>query len=149
MVLGWGLRCLHPTLHSGLCAAYFGAGAAATLDALRASTPLRRALPMLALLLIRGLAIMVRAALAPMAHGTGSSALRWYVAMEVCSLLGGAVNAARIPERWFQPKEGGAPLDIWINSHQIMHVLVAVAMACLHRGAVSDYHALQAGGCSV
>ena len=30
--------------------------------------------------------------------------------------------------------------DYWLNSHQIMHILVAMAMLHFHWGAASDYH---------
>lgn len=65
---------------------------------------------------------------------------------QVCSLVGGLLNVLRIPERWLQPKDPGcaAPLDYLLNSHQIMHLLVAVAMWQLHLGATADYHTVSA-----
>ncbi len=65
--------------------------------------------------------------------------------LQVYSLLGGAINMLRVPERWFQPDDPAkpGPLDYWFNSHQIMHVMVALAMLHLHLGATHDYHMVQ------
>jgi len=38
-------------------------------------------------------------------------------------MLGGFINAFRIPERWI----GAGPLDYFGNSHNIMHVIVVLA----------------------
>jgi len=38
----------------------------------------------------------------------------------VWSFIGGALNALRAPERWFQPKRGQpGRFDYWLNSHQV------------------------------
>jgi hypothetical protein len=71
--------------------------------------------------------------------------------VQACSLAGGAVNALRVPERWLQPRRAGAPapLDCVLNSHQIMHCLVALAMLHLHLGLSLDARfvsELRAGG---
>ena len=62
------------------------------------------------------------------------------VAAQVWSVLGGALNTARAPECWL-PIRIGKPgrLDYWLNSHQLMHILVAIAMTHLHWGATLDY----------
>lgn len=62
--------------------------------------------------------------------------------LQAYSLVGGAINALHVPERWLQPADPAkpAPLDYWLNSHQIMHVCVALAMLHLHLGAEHDYH---------
>ncbi len=59
---------------------------------------------------------------------------------QVWSVIGGALNTARAPECWL-PIKAGKPgrLDNWLNSHQLMHILVAVAMMHLHWGATEDY----------
>ena len=55
------------------------------------------------------------------------------------------VNAARIPERWFQPKDlwRAAPFDYWLNSHQLMHLLTVAACLQLYLGAGADYEMVQ------
>lgn len=60
--------------------------------------------------------------------------------------MGGALNALRIPERWLQPADPAVPgpLDLWLNSHQLMHACVALAMLHLHLGAAQDYHTVMA-----
>lgn len=136
MVLWWGLYC-HPTARVALTLLYYGVGVLCVRAALTARSALGRGLPMLALLLVRLSAFVARGLLEP-----PSQALLHYAAMEACSLAGGLVNVLRIPERWLQPADPGkaAPLDHLLNSHQIMHVLVAAAMWQLHLGATADYH---------
>ena len=63
------------------------------------------------------------------------------------SIVGASINIARIPERWYpaparEKGEARVPgaFDYWLNSHQIMHVLVAIAIGHLHWGATLDYH---------
>lgn len=55
--------------------------------------------------------------------------------------MGGAINASRLPERWFTPTAKGkfGMFDYWLNSHQLMHILVTIAMLHLHLGATADY----------
>ncbi|XP_030631745.1 progestin and adipoQ receptor family member 4 [Chanos chanos] len=66
--------------------------------------------------------------------GTGSPAsLRLYLTMDSLALLGGLVNISRIPER-FSPGR----FDYWLNSHQIMHMLVILSILYLHWGMLED-----------
>lgn len=44
------------------------------------------------------------------------------------SILGGAIGAMRIPEKWFP-----GLVDFYLNSHNIMHVLVVVAVYSMHK----------------
>lgn len=44
------------------------------------------------------------------------------------SILGGAIGAMRIPEKWFP-----GVVDFYLNSHNIMHVLVVVAVYSMHK----------------
>ncbi|XP_068779273.1 progestin and adipoQ receptor family member 4 isoform X1 [Struthio camelus] len=70
------------------------------------------------------------------AGGLGAQgALAPYARMEALALLGGLVNLARVPERW----RPGA-FDYWANSHQLMHLLVALAILHLHWGVAADLH---------
>ena len=59
----------------------------------------------------------------------------YYISMDLLAFIGGALNVARIPERWFPGK-----CDIIGNSHQIMHVLTVLSVACLHVGSVQDFN---------
>ena len=65
-----------------------------------------------------------------------TSALKYYGAMELLSLIGGAVNAARIPERWCPGQ-----LDVAINSHQLMHIIVTGALCVLWFATKEDFNA--------
>ncbi|XP_023646815.1 progestin and adipoQ receptor family member 4-like isoform X2 [Paramormyrops kingsleyae] len=66
--------------------------------------------------------------------GVGSpSSLRHFIAMDTLAVLGGVINISRFPER-LRP----GLFDYWLNSHQIMHVLVVGAIVCLHWGVVDD-----------
>lgn len=67
--------------------------------------------------------------------GGAPGALGCYGRMDALALLGGAVNAARVPERWSPGR-----FDYWGNSHQVMHVLVVLALLHLHWGVAQDLH---------
>lgn len=47
------------------------------------------------------------------------------------SLLGGVIGAMHIPEKWFP-----GSVDMYLNSHNIMHILVVIAVYSMHQ--VSD-----------
>ena len=47
---------------------------------------------------------------------------------DAVSILGGAIGAMRIPEKWFP-----GLVDYYLNSHNIMHVLVVVAVYSMHQ----------------
>ncbi|XP_067884514.1 adiponectin receptor protein 1-like isoform X2 [Heterodontus francisci] len=69
----------------------------------------------------------------------------WLFLMAILYILGVALYAARIPERFFPGK-----CDIWFHSHQIFHVLV-VAAAVVHLHGVSQLQAFRSslgGGCT-
>lgn len=54
---------------------------------------------------------------------------------------GAIVNVKRIPEKWFHTKDPRVigKFDYWLNSHQIMHILVAMAMMHYSIGAAYDF----------
>lgn len=54
--------------------------------------------------------------------------------------VGAVINVTRVPERWFHDKDPRVTgrFDYWLNSHQLMHVLVAWAMTHYSFGAVYD-----------
>lgn len=67
--------------------------------------------------------------------GTSSGvALVHLLSMEVLCMAGAVANVLRFPERYIhalQPAQGlrkAQRLDLWGNSHQIMHALVTVGM---------------------
>lgn len=47
---------------------------------------------------------------------------------DAVSAIGGVIGAINIPERWFP----GA-VDMYLNSHNIMHVLVVTAVYFMHQ----------------
>jgi hypothetical protein len=49
------------------------------------------------------------------------------------SALGGAIGAMHIPEKWFP-----GTVDMYLNSHNIMHVLVVMAVYSMHQATVRD-----------
>jgi len=61
------------------------------------------------------------------------TALYWYSAAEVLSVVGGIINALKIPERWAPGK-----FDYICNSHQIMHCFAATALVCLYFAFLED-----------
>lgn len=63
-----------------------------------------------------------------------SIALPWLVTHGVLYIVGAAIYAVRIPERWAPGR-----FDIWGNSHQIFHVLVLIAAATHLTGLVKAF----------
>ncbi|XP_039963701.1 uncharacterized protein LOC120776773 isoform X2 [Bactrocera tryoni] len=59
------------------------------------------------------------------------------------SILGGAIGALRIPEKWFP-----GVVDFYLNSHNIMHVLVVVAVYSMHKATVKDFEWMSATNCN-
>ncbi|XP_033862934.2 adiponectin receptor protein 2-like isoform X3 [Acipenser ruthenus] len=78
-------------------------------------------------------------------HAITVGQIGWLFLMAICYILGVALYAARIPERFFPGR-----CDIWFHSHQIFHVLV-VAGAVVHLHGVSQLQAFRSslgGGCA-
>ncbi|XP_036213507.1 uncharacterized protein [Bactrocera oleae] len=59
------------------------------------------------------------------------------------SILGGAIGALRIPEKWFP-----GVVDFYLNSHNIMHVLVVVAVYSMHKATIKDFEWMSATNCN-
>ncbi|KAF1920771.1 hemolysin-III related-domain-containing protein [Ampelomyces quisqualis] len=57
-----------------------------------------------------------------LAHMRQAASLDWVVAQGALYIVGAAIYAARVPEKWSPGK-----YDIWGSSHQIFHVLVVMA----------------------
>ncbi|KNC21360.1 hypothetical protein FF38_12575 [Lucilia cuprina] len=60
--------------------------------------------------------------------GGNRVALEHVYLQDVVSIFGGAIGAMRIPEKWFP-----GLVDFYLNSHNIMHVLVVVAVYSMHK----------------
>lgn len=52
---------------------------------------------------------------------------------DLVAVVGGAIGAMRIPEKWIPGK-----FDIVWNSHNIMHVMVVMAAWSMHLAAIQD-----------
>lgn len=50
------------------------------------------------------------------------------IAQDGVSIVGGAIGAMNIPEKWLPGN-----VDFCLNSHNIMHVLVVVAVYSMHQ----------------
>ncbi|XP_063705571.1 progestin and adipoQ receptor family member 4 [Culicoides brevitarsis] len=64
------------------------------------------------------------------------------VLQDSVSLVGGVIGAMHIPEKWFP----GA-VDMWLNSHNIMHILVVMAVYSMHQATVLDIEWMVNGKC--
>lgn len=76
------------------------------------------------------------------------SNLTWY--LQVLTFTGAIINVMRIPEKWYHSIDPRMPgkFDYWLNSHNLMHILVAAAMTHYSIGAACDYlHFLQQTQC--
>lgn len=104
---------------------------------LQGTTPIARSVPMLPLLAIRVGVLYLR-----LWMGSGSlEAWRLYALAEGLCVIGAVMNGLRIPERFLKSvnqKSDVGLLDYWLNSHQIMHVLVATAILCMRYGLNAD-----------
>ena len=67
-------------------------------------------------------------------HMQTAAALNYVVLQGALYILGAAIYAARIPEKWYP-----GSFDIWGSSHQIFHVLVVMAAATHFLGLVSAF----------
>ncbi|XP_043475619.1 progestin and adipoQ receptor family member 4 isoform X3 [Leptopilina heterotoma] len=52
---------------------------------------------------------------------------------DVVAVIGGIIGALRIPEKWLP-----GSLDLLFNSHNIMHVLVVLAVCSMHEATIQD-----------
>ncbi|KAI8837841.1 hemolysin-III related-domain-containing protein [Chytridium lagenaria] len=116
---------------------FFGLATAIVTMSKRFSTPKYRYLRT-TLFLALGLAGVV-----PLAHvliiykpefAAEAMALRYVGAMGLMYILGAALYASRVPERWFPGK-----FDIWFQSHQLFHVLVVMAAVTHYIGLMKAY----------
>lgn len=82
----------------------------------------------------------------PLAKPLTQAPLRASLALQVSAILGAVINVARLPEKLFFPK--GVPVsnqrraglfDYWLNSHQLMHILVLCSMGFKYAAMHEDY----------
>ena len=130
----------HPNLWRCVTGLYFIFGGIGLYRSLHGTTPITRAMPMLPLVLIRVFVLFARLIVGI----ENMQGWKFYLLAESISFLGGLINSLRFPEKWFKPrKKNGVPyevgyFDYCMSSHQIMHVLVAVAILLMRHGLKSD-----------
>ncbi|XP_066248727.1 progestin and adipoQ receptor family member 4 isoform X1 [Euwallacea similis] len=69
------------------------------------------------------------------AGGGDPTAFVHVILQDVVSILGGCIGAVHIPEKWFP-----GSVDMVLNSHNIMHVLVVAAVWSMHQATALDLH---------
>lgn len=57
----------------------------------------------------------------------------YFIFQDAVSVVGAAIGAMHIPEKWFP-----GTVDFYLNSHNIMHVLVVAAVYSMHQATVRD-----------
>lgn len=62
---------------------------------------------------------------------------------DVISVIGAAIGAMHIPEKWFP-----GTVDMYLNSHNIMHVLVVAAVYSMHKATLKDLDWMASVQCS-
>ncbi|XP_035736155.1 progestin and adipoQ receptor family member 4-like [Vespa mandarinia] len=65
--------------------------------------------------------------------GGSPKALTHIVLQDLIAVIGAIVGALRIPEKWMPGK-----LDFMLNSHNLMHVLVVLAVCSMHTATIED-----------
>lgn len=65
--------------------------------------------------------------------GGDPSALLHLILQDLISIIGAAIGAMHIPERWFP-----GCVDMYLNSHNIMHILVVTAVYSMHVATMRD-----------
>lgn len=107
-----------------------------------ANTAKERFKPLMAFGAMRYFVVAVRLSFFAFGWTCTLGAIPYYLSMDLLAFIGGALNVARIPERWFPGK-----CDIIGNSHQIMHILTVLSVVCLHVGSVLDFNWMQEAAC--
>ncbi|XP_075148787.1 uncharacterized protein LOC142222505 [Haematobia irritans] len=74
--------------------------------------------------------------------GGNPVALPHVILQDAVSVIGGAIGAMRIPEKWFP-----GLVDFYLNSHNIMHVLVVIAVYSMHMATVKDFEWMSNTNC--
>eukprot|EP00892_Ulva_mutabilis_P010760 jgi/Ulvmu1/8056/UM004_0293.1 len=146
----WGYHC-QPFWGAAVLIMYYGCAFAGLLVAAFATSASARAAPMGMLVVVRFASLLHRWVL-----GTCSPAALWsYLQVEVLCTVGAFINVYRVPERWWHVKQSATkqhrvaqPLDLFGNSHNIMHALSLITMWNICYGVASESdHILHGPGC--
>ncbi|XP_055699938.1 progestin and adipoQ receptor family member 4 [Phlebotomus papatasi] len=108
--------------------------------AMTALSPWQRRLCFLLPFMMRVLLTMLRTL---KLAGGNPAALTHVFLQDAVSALGGMIGALHIPEKWFP-----GSVDLYLNSHNIMHVLVVLAVYSMHQATVSDLDWMSKTKCS-
>uniref|UniRef100_A0A1Q3G1G8 Putative progestin and adipoq receptor family member 4 n=2 Tax=Culex tarsalis TaxID=7177 RepID=A0A1Q3G1G8_CULTA len=131
--LGWPIKWFIIISYSLLC--IWG-----LFKAMTASSPWQRRLCFVLPFMMRIVLTMLRI----WKIGGGNPASLTHVFLQdAVSAVGGVIGAMHIPEKWFP-----GSVDIYLNSHNIMHVLVVMAVYSMHQATVRDIEWMQRVECS-
>ncbi|XP_050087415.1 progestin and adipoQ receptor family member 4 [Anopheles aquasalis] len=108
--------------------------------AMTASSPWQRRLCFLLPFSMRIILTLLR--ISKMGGGNPTSLTHVFL-QDAVSAVGGIIGAMHIPEKWFP-----GSVDIYLNSHNIMHVLVVVAVYSMHQATVRDIEWMQRSECN-
>eukprot|EP00095_Tigriopus_kingsejongensis_P005810 maker-scaffold716_size107355-snap-gene-0.23 protein:Tk05810 transcript:maker-scaffold716_size107355-snap-gene-0.23-mRNA-1 annotation:"conserved hypothetical protein" len=123
--------CFSPSLKYASISAFSLGSIVSLYQAVTAVSPLRRRYSFAIPFAMRICAIAVRV----LGSGGGSSHAIFYLIMQdFFAVIGGAIGAFNIPERWFPGR-----FDLCLNSHNIMHVLVVLAAYMMHHAVILDF----------
>ncbi|XP_033300236.1 progestin and adipoQ receptor family member 4 isoform X2 [Bombus bifarius] len=100
------------------------------LKAMNARSPWERRLCFAPLFLMRMLMMTLRYL---GISGGSPDALLHIVLQDLVAVVGAIIGALRIPEKWIPGK-----LDLMLNSHNLMHVLVVLAICSMHAATLQD-----------
>lgn len=131
--LGWPLKWLIIISYSMLC--IWG-----LYKAMTASSPWQRRLCFLLPFTMRIMLTLLR--ISKLGGGNPSSLTHVFL-QDAVSAVGGVIGAMHIPEKWFP-----GSVDIYLNSHNIMHVLVVMAVYSMHQATIRDIEWMQNSECS-
>ncbi|XP_049776787.1 progestin and adipoQ receptor family member 4 [Schistocerca nitens] len=107
--------------------------------ALTAWSPWERRLCFLLPFVMRQFLCLLR--MSPIGGGDPATLIH-VILQDLVSAIGGIIGALQIPEKWFP----GA-VDMCLNSHNIMHILVLTAVYSMHKSSISDLMWMAKGGC--
>ncbi|XP_017963020.2 progestin and adipoQ receptor family member 4 isoform X1 [Drosophila navojoa] len=135
--------CFTPILKWFIITAYCLLSLWGLYKALTASSPWQRRLCFALPFAMRSVLTFLR--IRGMVGGSHMALSHVYLQVEVdgVSILGGAIGAMRIPEKWFP-----GLVDFYLNSHNIMHVLVVVAVYSMHKATIKDFEWMSTQTCN-
>ncbi|XP_018576248.1 progestin and adipoQ receptor family member 4 [Anoplophora glabripennis] len=132
--------CLPHTIRSFLITSYCLLSIWGLYKALTAWSPWERRLCFLLPFIMRILLWCLRVT----SFGGGDPAAFTHVILQdVVSIAGGAIGALHIPEKWFP-----GCVDMYLNSHNIMHIMVVAAVYFMHTATMRDLNWMSRVDCS-